>query len=577
MNFKNITVKEIIFLLLILIFFNLFLLNAGSPPLNCISADGKSIIGTENVECINWILENNPELLDLSSSKNILDKLNRDLLTKNIQKYADVFGEYKTELLNRNSFSGLKFSNDGIITNQDKWKINLNDFAQKTEFIFSKDNVFVKVPKDSDIDLTKFETETNFKFKEGEFYLKDPRSAAGVKILVKNSDDLVFENGKLLLNKGGEINFPGEKVSIINLESERVDISNFARSTNANSVSFYDDKIFASSSENGKYKLSFDDGRNFANGRGGILEFGKFSFGDESLRYNSGDYMTGKNVKKVQESLVSLGYDVGQKGIDGIYGQDTENAVTQFQKDNNLIADGIAGAKTKNALQEKLGDYYSVLSNGKTLGISRTPDGTYYYTIKNKDGIIYTVGDLETDSSSFVNTDSSDYFFSKNQQVYSSLNNDVKLSNPDFILEKRYETYKDIMEKVSADFTPDGFTSKKFNALLAGIAVRESSMGHPNGQVEINDALLMGYDDPAGGGKNRYPGAEKQIYAAANALKKAFNNENTPYKICFDVEEITAKSECILSVYNAGEINERGKKYAGSVLSYADEFENFLR
>ncbi|NLB90655.1 MAG: peptidoglycan-binding protein, partial [Clostridiales bacterium] len=53
---------------------------------------------------------------------------------------------------------------------------------------------------------------------------------------------------------------------------------------------------------------------------------------------------TGDAVKKLQQALKNLHYDVGT--VDGKYGSGTTRAVKAFQKKNNLPADGIAGEKT---------------------------------------------------------------------------------------------------------------------------------------------------------------------------------------------------------------------------------------
>jgi N-acetylmuramoyl-L-alanine amidase len=53
-------------------------------------------------------------------------------------------------------------------------------------------------------------------------------------------------------------------------------------------------------------------------------------------------YMTGEDVKKVQKI-------VGAE-VDGVYGLNTMNKVTKFQKSHNLITDGIVGPNTWDAL-----------------------------------------------------------------------------------------------------------------------------------------------------------------------------------------------------------------------------------
>lgn len=59
---------------------------------------------------------------------------------------------------------------------------------------------------------------------------------------------------------------------------------------------------------------------------------------------------SGEDVKALQETLISLGFSCGKWGADGEFGEATEKAVIDFQKENGLTADGIAGSKTKAAL-----------------------------------------------------------------------------------------------------------------------------------------------------------------------------------------------------------------------------------
>ena len=58
----------------------------------------------------------------------------------------------------------------------------------------------------------------------------------------------------------------------------------------------------------------------------------------------------GSDVRKLQELLVKLGYDVGKCGIDGDYGSDTAKAVKLFQARNGLKQDGQYGEETHKAL-----------------------------------------------------------------------------------------------------------------------------------------------------------------------------------------------------------------------------------
>lgn len=66
---------------------------------------------------------------------------------------------------------------------------------------------------------------------------------------------------------------------------------------------------------------------------------------------------TGETVKKLQQNLISLGYDVGSKGADGKFGDQTEKAVKAFQHDHDdsdgkaLKIDGVVGKKTWAAIE----------------------------------------------------------------------------------------------------------------------------------------------------------------------------------------------------------------------------------
>ena len=59
----------------------------------------------------------------------------------------------------------------------------------------------------------------------------------------------------------------------------------------------------------------------------------------------------GEDVRKMQSRLAELGYLTGQ--VDGIYGQNTRRAVAQFQENNDLKADGVAGPLTLALLYEE--------------------------------------------------------------------------------------------------------------------------------------------------------------------------------------------------------------------------------
>ena len=72
--------------------------------------------------------------------------------------------------------------------------------------------------------------------------------------------------------------------------------------------------------------------------------------GDKGDPGDKGD--TGATVLWIQEALKELDYYDGE--LSGSYGKLTKEAVRQFQRDNDLSADGVAGAKTIAKLTEKI-------------------------------------------------------------------------------------------------------------------------------------------------------------------------------------------------------------------------------
>ena len=76
--------------------------------------------------------------------------------------------------------------------------------------------------------------------------------------------------------------------------------------------------------------------------------------------------MKGDSVRWVQYALnVHLGYDIGESGIDGDFGDATETAVATFQVEHGLTPYGYVDEETRNLIVEKVQE---ILSNNNPVG-----------------------------------------------------------------------------------------------------------------------------------------------------------------------------------------------------------------
>jgi hypothetical protein len=60
----------------------------------------------------------------------------------------------------------------------------------------------------------------------------------------------------------------------------------------------------------------------------------------------------GEAVRELQQALAVLGFNPGP--VDGFFGPSTRKAVIEFQEANDLVADGIVGQKTAEAMNREL-------------------------------------------------------------------------------------------------------------------------------------------------------------------------------------------------------------------------------
>lgn len=90
-----------------------------------------------------------------------------------------------------------------------------------------------------------------------------------------------------------------------------------------------------------------------------------YKLGDRTLR--NGD--EGEDVKALQTNLIRLGYDCGKYGVDGEFGDSTELALQEFQKDHKLEVDGVYGEKSHAALEKAMVELDTPVENPKNVKI----------------------------------------------------------------------------------------------------------------------------------------------------------------------------------------------------------------
>ena len=80
------------------------------------------------------------------------------------------------------------------------------------------------------------------------------------------------------------------------------------------------------------------------------VNYGESPAPDPEVRPTQRKGDKGDAVKRMQNELIQRGYDLGKWGADGNFGTQTEKALMAFQRDEGLVADGICGQKTWDAL-----------------------------------------------------------------------------------------------------------------------------------------------------------------------------------------------------------------------------------
>ncbi|WP_197021777.1 peptidoglycan recognition protein family protein [Brevibacterium sp. VCM10] len=94
-------------------------------------------------------------------------------------------------------------------------------------------------------------------------------------------------------------------------------------------------------------KVPSTTGGGSSSGGSGKREYETVDYGITLGLWDKGD-----PVKDWQDFLVSQGYDIGDGGVDGYFGADTEKPTKAFQEKHGLVPDGLAGDKTIDKAEE---------------------------------------------------------------------------------------------------------------------------------------------------------------------------------------------------------------------------------
>lgn len=138
-----------------------------------------------------------------------------------------------------------------------------------------------------------------------------------------------------------------ESYTILKYESKGSEVSRLQQALKDKGYDLTVDGIYGKATENAVIKFQIANGLRIdgiAGKQTQTILFANNLFSNSILKVGS----RGEEVVKLQQALQSRGYYKGT--IDGIYGEGTKTAVSNFQRESGLAVDGIAGSNTFAAL-----------------------------------------------------------------------------------------------------------------------------------------------------------------------------------------------------------------------------------
>jgi peptidoglycan hydrolase-like protein with peptidoglycan-binding domain len=118
---------------------------------------------------------------------------------------------------------------------------------------------------------------------------------------------------------------------------------------------------------------------------------------------------SGEEVRALQQALIDLGYFKGT--ADGRFGDQTEEAVRAFQQNNGLTPDGLAGTKTRSALESARNGSNAAFVQGFTPAPATEAEETRWETLDRKAVEILQKEGHSTDGLNYI-----EHFYSPKSQ-----------------------------------------------------------------------------------------------------------------------------------------------------------------
>jgi RHS repeat-associated protein len=285
---------------------------------------------------------------------------------------------------------------------------------------------------------------------------------------------------------------------------------------------------------------------------------------------------TGDAVKKLQQTLMGLGYDLGSYKDDGIFGSKTEQAVLAFQRNSGITIDGIVGNQTWAALaaeksrQQSGGNKCDGKTEVSSQGMSN-PDAYY----SNNPVIFMRESDNE-DLKELVQpyTDAYDNAKAKLADLEMKISIGAQRGHVSSdVIRKRFSNEINALnnQMISAEKKADAVRVTYYNlhneSLPDDVIYRDNGIEAPDITDQLNTLMVDFDNDYAGYASNKSISELKKLSTFYNLVKTGGR---------VDVKNSVFKSNSYYTyngeLYRRDDIENIYFGYAGKVFQYSDTF-----